>query len=143
MTEARRLLERLAKATQPMDFCHVCQSVHSNFKDASNHKEWCAWAKADAYLAQPITTYGAEATLKGICEFAGRAAGGDLQGLDPPTAWLTISENAARSLAKSRAREGELVAALEEAHEHIALMSGWKLEDWRKTRAALAQGKKA
>ncbi len=53
MSEARRLLERLMKATQPMDFCHVCQSVHSNFKDASNHKEWCAWAKADAYLAQP------------------------------------------------------------------------------------------
>ena len=55
MSEARRLLEALAKATQPMDFCHVCQSVHSNFKDASNHKEWCAWAKADAYLAQPMT----------------------------------------------------------------------------------------
>ena len=44
-------LEALVKATQPMDFCHVCQSVHSNFKDASNHKEWCAWAKADAARA--------------------------------------------------------------------------------------------
>ncbi|KKL70017.1 hypothetical protein LCGC14_2109140 [marine sediment metagenome] len=53
MSEARRLLEALAKATQPMDFCHVCLCAHSNFKDASDHKEWCAWAKADAFLADP------------------------------------------------------------------------------------------
>ncbi len=56
MSEAQRLLEALVKATQPMDFCHVCQSAHGNFKDASNHKEWCIWAKADAYLAQPMTS---------------------------------------------------------------------------------------
>ena len=47
----RELLEELVKATQPMDFCHVCLCAHSNFKDASDHKEWCAWAKADAFLA--------------------------------------------------------------------------------------------
>ena len=40
--------------------------------------------------------------LGGICEFAGRAAGGDLQGLDLPTAWLTVSENAARALAQGK-----------------------------------------
>ena len=50
LKEAQGKLEALVKATQPMDFCHVCLSVHSNFKDASDHKEWCAWDKADSFL---------------------------------------------------------------------------------------------
>lgn len=50
LEEAQGKLKVLVKATQPMDFCHVCLSVHSNFKDASDHKEWCAWDKADSFL---------------------------------------------------------------------------------------------
>ena len=50
LAEAQGKLEALVKATQPMDFCHVCLSVHSNFRDASDHKDWCAWNKADIFL---------------------------------------------------------------------------------------------
>jgi len=45
------VLRALVKATQPMDFCRVCLCVHSNFKNTLDHKEWCAWAKADDALA--------------------------------------------------------------------------------------------
>ena len=51
---------------------------------------------------------------------------------------IKVGRKAAKQRDEARALAERRGEALEEAHEHIALMSGWKLEDFRKARAAIA-----
>ncbi len=165
MTEARRLLERLTTDEamsypvdhgNPGDEVKVSGQLHCDYCDANvdsdgPHNDGCPWADARAYLAQPMTT----------CEETLDAWKQEFGGLDSLEVGKMLQDAeaearmAVQDLAESRAREGELVAALRA--ELVELVDGndstlaeqvrdliLNLDDGTLAQdaAALAQGKK-
>jgi hypothetical protein len=148
MTTYRELLERCA----PYIDGRVTAFSHETDREALNRTRSELLRDIDAFLAQPMTTLtGEEQKWADVT-------------MDNTKAWLVPSLRAAAGrVAESRAREGELVAALEAqkaAHEYRFGPDGEEAETaeemnafmykaqaldeiaWQLTRAALAQGKK-
>ena len=127
MTEARRLLERCA----PYIDGRVTAFSHETDRQALNRTRAELLRDIDAYLARPMTKCGEDYLTEEERGWYDRCESSVEDWPSDDSDTVEAMARHLRSLAESRAREGELVAALQKygAHGSGCLAISWKRGD--------------